>query len=225
MISSAPYPFPLDGRLSPADTALLAIDMQGDFCRSGGFMDRLGLPYGELQAALPQAAALLRRFRSLGFPVVHTRETFSSDLSDVQPNRRWRGPDGLHPIVGDHGPLGRHLVAGELGWAIVPEVAPLAGEMVFDKPSYGAFGTTAIGPALEAAGVRNLIVCGVTSDCCVRTVVAEALDRGFDCLTVSDATASTSPAVHRDLMRQIAMKGGVLGAVADTRAVLARLPN
>lgn len=222
-IASVPYRFPLDGRLADGGTALLAIDMQADFCSPGGFMDRLGLPFGELRAVLPQAAALLWHFRSLGFPVIHTRESFPRDLSGVQPNRLWRGPDGLHPVVGDPGPLGRHLVVGEPGWAIVPEVAPEGGEAVFDKPSYGAFGATAIGAKLDAAGIRNLIVCGVTSDCCVRTIVAEALDRGYDCLTVSDATAATSPAVHRDAMRQIAMKGGVLGAVADTQAVLAGL--
>lgn len=225
MIESAPYRFPLDGKLAPVGTALLAIDMQGDFCAPGGFMDCLGLPFGELQAVLPRAASLLRRFRSLGFPVIHTRESFPSDLPCVQPNRLWRGPDGRHPIVGDSGPLGRHLVAGEPGWAIMPEVAPLADEAIFDKPSYGAFGSTAIGSKLDALGIRNLIVCGVTSDCCVRTVVAEALDRGYDCLTVSDATAATSPAVHREAMRQITMKGGVLGAVADTRTVLAGLPS
>lgn len=225
MIASAPYRFPLNGRLTPDCTAILAIDMQGDFCRPGGFMDRLGLAFGELQAALPRAAALLKRFRLLGFPVIHTRETFRPDLSDAQVNRLWRGPDGRRPIVGDSGPLGRHLVAGEPGWAIVPEVAPRDGELVFDKPSYGAFGTTAIDDALRVGGICNLILCGVTSDCCVRTIVAEALDRGYDCLTVSDATAATSPDLHRDLMRQIAVKGGVLGAVADTGAVLDALPG
>ena len=224
MIASAPHPFPLDGGLATGGTALLAVDMQGDFCSAGGFMDRLGLPFGELRAALPGAAALLGRFRALGLPVLHTRETFRPDLSDVQPHRLWRGPDGRRPVVGDRGPLGRHLVAGEPGWAIVPEVTPLDGEPILDKPSYGAFGTGAIGAALDAAGVRNLVVCGMTSDCCVRTIVAEALDRGYGCLTVSDATAATSPAVHRGLMEQIASKGGVLGAVADARAVLASLP-
>ncbi len=220
VIASVPYPFPLDGVLTPGTTALLCVDMQGDFCRPGGFMDGLGLAHEELRAALPGAAALLARFRAGGFPIFHTRETFSADLADVQPNRLWRGADGHHPIVGDHGPLGRYLIAGEPGWAIVPEVAPEGDEIVFDKPSYGAFGTTAIDRELKARGIRNLVVCGVTSDCCVRTIVAEALDRGYDALTVADATAATTAAVHRDLMSQIALKGGVMGAVADTRTVM-----
>lgn len=222
-LASTPYPFPLGRDLTPDTTALISIDMQGDFCRRDGFMDRLGLAYEELRAALPGAAALLAGFRAGAFPIFHTRETFSPDLADVQPNRLWRGADGRRPIVGDRGPLGRSLIAGEPGWAIVPEVAPIGDEMVFDKPSYGAFGTTAIDRHLKARGIRNLVVCGVTSDCCVRTIVAEALDRGYDALTVADATAATSPALHRDLMRQIAVKGGVLGAVADTRTVLQAL--
>ena len=223
VVASVPYPFPLSRDLTPGTTALLCVDMQGDFCRPGGFMDGLGLSYGELRAALPGAAALLAGFRARSFPVFHTRETFSPDLAGVQPNRLWRGADGRHPIVGDHGPLGRYLIAGEPGWAIVPEVAPVDGEFVFDKPSYGAFGTTTIDRDLKVRGIRNLVVCGVTSDCCVRTIVAEALDRGYDALTVADATAATSSALHRDLMNQIALKGGVLGAVAETRTVLQAL--
>ena len=222
-LASLPYPFPLDGVLTPDTTALLCVDMQGDFCSPDGFMEGLGLAYEELRAALPGAAALLAAFRAGSFPIFHTRETFSADLVDVQPNRLWRGADGRQPIVGDSGPLGRHLIAGEPGWAIVPEVAPEGDEIVFDKPSYGAFGTTAIHRELKARGIRGLVVCGVTSDCCVRTIVAEALDQGYDALTVADATAATSAAVHRDLMNQIACKGGVLGAVADTRTVLQAL--
>ena len=223
VIASVPYPFPLGRDVTPGTTALLCVDMQGDFCRPGGFMDGLGLSYEALRAALPGAAALLAGFRAAAFPIFHTRETFSADLADVQPNRLWRGTHGRHPIVGDCGPLGRYLIAGEPGWAIVPEVAPIGDEIVFDKPSYGVFGTTAIDRDLETRGIRNLVVCGVTSDCCVRTIVAEALDRGYDALTVADATAATSPALHRDLMSQIALKGGVLGAVADTRTVLQAL--
>ena len=223
-VGSAPYPFPLDGDLSPAATALLVIDMQGDFLLPGGFMDALGLPLEAMRAVVPQVQALLDGFRAQGYTILHTREGFAADLSDAQPNRLWRGPNADAPLVGDRGPMGRYLVRGEANWDIVSEVAPRPGEIVLDKPSYGAFGTTDLEAILKGRGLRNLVVCGVTSDCCVHSTVQEALDRGFDCLTVSDASAAAFRSIHDDLMARIRAKGGVFGAVADTAGVLGALP-
>jgi len=224
-VAAAPYSFPLRGPLSPSDTALLVIDMQGDFCSPGGFMDRIGLDWRAMRAPAAQIARLLAAFRAGGFLICHTRESFPPDLAGAPPNRLWRGPGGDSAILGDTGPLGRHLITGEPGWQIIPEVAPLDSEAVFDKPGYGAFGTTTLGAHLEAHGIRNLVATGVTSDCCVHLTVQEALDRGYDCLTVSDATAGAFPAQHTDLIARIRRKGGVFGSTAETEAVLAALPR
>lgn len=222
-VAAEPYPFPLRGPLSPSGTALLVIDMQGDFCSAGGFMDRIGLDWRAMRAPADRIARLLAAFRAGGFLICHTRESFPPDLTGAQPNRLWRGAGGDSAILGDTGPLGRHLITGEPGWQIIPEVAPLDGEAIFDKPGYGAFGTTALGAHLAAHGIRNLVVTGVTSDCCVHLTVQEALDRGYDCLTVSDATASAFPAQHADLIARIRRKGGVFGTAAGTDAILAAL--
>ncbi len=222
-ISSRPYPFPLAGRLSQAETAFVFIDMQGDFCRSGGFMDVQGLDMSSLGAPLEHAARLLAEARAGGFTVIHTREGYAADLSDAPPNRLWKGPDGKQASVGDTGVHGRYLIRGEPGWEIMPEVAPEPGERIFDKPSYGAFATTDIDSYLQEKGISNLIVCGVTSDCCVHQTAQEALDRGYDCLTVSDASAAGFKPVHDRMMEQIVLKGGVFGAMATTDVVLAAL--
>lgn len=217
-LPTKPYPFPARNDFAIANTALIAIDMQGDFCLPGGFMDAIGLSVETLRKPLANAGRLIERCRALGIAVIHTREGFSPDLSDAQPNRLWRGSN--HPIVGDRGPLGRYLIRGEPGWQIVPEVAPIAGEAIFDKPSYGSFGTTTLDSYLRERGIRNLIACGVTSDCCVHLTVQEALDRGYDCLTVSDASAAAFEDLHERLMMQIEKKGGVFGTVCDTQTLL-----
>jgi nicotinamidase-related amidase len=222
-IPAEPYDFPLSGALALDETALVVVDMQGDFCSPGGMMDRQGLDHRGLASPTSKIARLLVRARDLDLFVCHTRETYLPDLSDAQPNRLWRGRDGNGVCVGDTGPLGRHLIKGEPGWDIIPELAPLPGEPVFDKSSYGAFATTAIGAVLAEKGIRNLIVAGVTSDCCVHQTVQEALDRGYDCLTVSDASAATFAATHEAAMRLIRVKGGVFGATATTDIVLAAL--
>ena len=93
-IASRPYPFPIVGDVSSAETAFIFIDMQGDFCRTGGYMDVQGLDVSALGAPLENAAKLLAAARTGGFTVIHTREGYAADLSDAPPNRLWKGSGG-----------------------------------------------------------------------------------------------------------------------------------
>jgi len=133
-IEAEPFPF-VCGR---KDTALLIIDMQNDFCSPGGFAERLGNDISPARAIIPQIAELLRRFRELGLPVIHTREGHLPDLSDCPPGKLFRSRR-CGAGIGDPGPMGRLLIRGERGHDIVPELAPLPGEPVIDKPGKGAF--------------------------------------------------------------------------------------
>ncbi len=222
-IPAKPYAFPLHGEATPRSTALVVIDMQGDFCAEHGYMHRFGFDLTALRRPIAPIARLLAAFREHGFPVIHTRETFRPDLSDVQPHRLWRGVDGQGVAVGDEGPQGRHLIRGEPCWEIIPELAPLKGEKIFDKPAYGAFGCTDIESHLRANGIKQLVLTGLTSDCCIHTNVREALDRGFDCLTVSDATGACYESVHEAAINLLIKKSGVFGAVCDTATVIEAL--
>ena len=219
-IEAAPYAFPLNREIDAKTTALIVIDVQGDFCADGGYMAGYGFDLSALRKPIPQIQALLSACRENSITVVHTRETFAPDLSDVQAHRLWRGVDGQGVAVGDRGPNGRYLIKDEPCWEIIPEVAPIAGEAIFDKPSYGAFSTTAIHAYLQDKGIRDLIFAGLTSDCCIHTTVREALDHGYDTLTVSDATAAGTEEVHEAAIRLLIKKSGVFGAVATTAAVL-----
>ncbi len=89
--------------------------------------------------------------------------------------------------------MGRILVRGEAGHDIIPELAPVAGEPVVDKPGKGAFYATDLEAMLRSRGITQLIVCGVTTEVCVNTTVREANDRGFDCLVLEDCTGSYFP--------------------------------
>ncbi len=227
-IDAVPYAFPLNRRVSIETTALIVIDVQGDFCADGGYMAGFGFDLTALRRPIPNIQALLAACRAKGITVCHTRETFAADLSDVQAHRLWRGADGQGVAVGDTGPNGRYLIDGEPCWEIIPEVAPWPGEAIFDKPSYGAFSTTDIDRFLRDNGIRDLIFAGLTTDCCIHTTVREALDRGYDTLTVSDATAAGTEAVHEAALKLLIKKSGVFGAVADTKSVLTtidRIPH
>ena len=216
-IDAEPYPFDLE----PGRCTLLIIDMQRDFLEPGGFGEMLGNDVSQLRRTIEPNRRLLAAWRAQGLPTLHTREGHRPDLSDLPPAKRVRGRSAT--CIGDPGPMGRILVRGEAGHDIIPELYPLPGEPVIDKPGKGAFFATDLHAILQVRGVTQLIVTGVTTEVCVNTTVREANDRGYDCLVPEDCVGSYFPEFQTMGLKMIAAQGGIFGWVSHSNRILAAL--
>ncbi len=196
----------------PAQAAFLAIDMQRDFLVEGGGEDTAGL-----REIVPTVAVVLDAARRASLTVIHTREGYAPDLSDVHDLKRAR------QSVGQAGALGRFLIRGEFGHDFVDECRPLDGETVIDKPGFSAFYKTDLEDQLRAQGINHLIFAGVTAQCCVLSTIRAAVDRGFYCLLLADACAAFDTGLHRATLDIIQGENQLFGWIADSAELIAAL--
>jgi nicotinamidase-related amidase len=173
--------------LNPEGSALLVVDVQffdahreyGMGRASPGEMDEY---FEQVDEIVPRIRSLQDAARGRGLRVIHTR--LCSHL-----------PEG-RDMCPSHRARGWRYGAGSQEAEFLPEVAPLADELVFDKTSSGAFNSGGLEQVLRYLGIERLIVCGVDTRYCVETTVRDASDRGFEVVLVSDACASETRALH-----------------------------
>jgi len=190
--------------------------MQRDFLEHGGFGTLLGNSVELLHPIIPVIKRLLVYCRQNGFTIIHTQEGHKTDLSDCPHSKRIRGRLAIG--IGDQGPLGRILVLGEAGNAIIHQLRPLPDELVIAKPGKGAFYQTSLHENLQQRGITHLILAGVTTEVCVASTMREANDRGYECLLIEDATESYFPSFKEATVEMIVAQGGIIGWVTQSQS-------
>lgn len=203
-----------------ARTALILVDWQIDFCGEKGYVDVMGYPLSNTANPLTYAIKALKDFREAGIPVIHCREGHMPDLSDCPYNKLLRskiiGKDAVGVGEQPKGGMGRLLLRGSKSWGIVKEVEPIEGEILIDKAGKGVGQVSDFFMVLQNLGITHLMLCGITTDVCVHTIMREANDLGYWCLLLKDAVGATDAGNHEAAIKSVKMQGGVFGWVSDT---------
>lgn len=197
--------------MDPSATAFLAIDMQRDF-----LMDEHGQP-NDMARIIPDFAKLTALMRDCGCTIIHTRESYASDFSDVTAHKASQG------YVGRPGPFGRYLVRGQQGCDFVDQLKPQPAEAIIDQPGFGKLHGSGLQDLLQANGISHLVMAGVTTQCCVHSTLREAVDAGYWCLTVADCCASPRQAWHDAALGLIASECHLFGSICNLEDLISGL--
>lgn len=206
--------------MDSARTAFIAVDMQTDFCGKNGYVDVMGYDLNNTARALEPIANALEAIRGTDIKVIHTREGHEPDLSDAPFNKVLRSKIiGNGVGIGDkpENGMGRLLVRGEPNWDLHEKVYPIPGEMIIDKAGKGAFGSSTLHMVLKNLGITHIVICGITTDVCVHTIMREANDYGYWCVLMKDGTGATDMGNHEAAIKSVKMQGGVFGNVTDSK--------
>lgn len=211
MIAAQPFAFPYDGRLAPAATALLVIDMQRDFLSHDGYFARQGYDPAPLRATIPVIQQVMGACRRVGIQIIHTRQGYRADMADMTPYERWRRQQrGLEGV----------LLRGTPGFELIEEMDVGPGDIVVDKTCNSAFTYTELEHSLRARGITHFLLASCTTDVCVHTTLHYVCDRNFQCLTIADACASGDAYAHAAALHMVTVEYGIWGCLTDAAQVL-----
>lgn len=167
-----------------AETALLVVDMQVGFFDNRHSLGQAGMDVTPLRAAIPGVVRLVGLARAAGVPVIFTRFVYARDMRDFPARRRARNAVRIAL---------NSLAEGTQEIELLPELEARADEIVIDKSRPSSFYGTRLEPILTSAGIRNLVICGVTTNICVETTVRDAGQRDYGVYVVRDAVAEMHP--------------------------------
>ena len=187
-------------------TALIVIDMQNGFCSEDGSVNAIGLPASRLQPAIAPCVRLVRAARQAQLPIFYTRYMFRADYMD--------GGLMAHELVPDL-KNGKTLISGTWDVEVIDELAPGDGDFMIDKNRPSAFFGTNLDANLKNLGIENLVVCGVTTNCCVETTVRDASQRDYRTFVVKDAVAEYEDDRQEIALRSMDMLFAYLVTTAD----------
>ncbi len=194
-------------------SALIVVDMQNGFLELDSAMGRIGFDIPLLQRAIAPCQRVVAAARSAGVPIIWTRYVYASDYAD----------GGIMVELVPGLKTERAVCSGDREVEIIDSLAPLPGEVVIDKNRPSAFFKTGLQDILEKAGIERVIVCGVTTNCCVESTVRDAAHLDIPTFVIFDAVAEADQSRHDHALQVMGLLFARMVSVADVEAAFGQL--
>jgi ureidoacrylate peracid hydrolase len=208
----------LHEKVKPAHTALVVIDMQNDFCASGGLVSKDGRDLSEAQKMAKRLPPFVAAARAAGVLPIFVRCVYSAErnpyLSDAwleQAARERKGGYTSIPVCAEG--------SWEGDWY---EVRPEPGDIVISKHRYDAFQGTELDLVLRSHGIRTLVLTGVVTNVCVETTARAGFVRDYYIALAEDGCAAYMREDHEQTLRNIRRFFGVTPTIDELCAIWAK---
>jgi nicotinamidase-related amidase len=193
--------------IEPKRTALVIIDVQVDFGAPDGLFGKVGCDLSRVEPAIDRMIALHDAAERAGVLTVFVRLETGPE-TDSMPAQERRLRAGMNSG-------GRPCLAGTHG-ADYYRVKPRAGDREVVKHRYSTFTNTGMEFVLKARpGVDTLVICGLTTECCVDTAVRDAFVRDYHLFLPKDASASYRTDMHDTSFDVFSQYFGIVTSTAD----------
>jgi len=206
----------LTEKLKPSHTALLVIDMQNDFCASGGLISKDGRDITAAQELGKRLPAFITTARDAGVMIVFIRCVYTTDrnvyLSDVWLEQAARKREGGYTRI----PVCRD---GEWDGDYFGDVRPQPGDAIVTKHRYDSFHNTCLDLVLRSNGIRTVALTGVVTNVCVETTARSAFVRDYYVVAVDDGCAAYVHADHVASLSNIDRFFGQVSTIKDITAI------
>lgn len=197
------------GWWQPGATALLLVDLQQGTCGDCQPQPQTAFDRQFNRNTLPAAQQALAVARHARLEVIYTV------IANLTVDGRDRSLDYKRCAMG--------FSPGSRAAQVIPELAPLADELVLPKSSSSPFSSTTLDYLLRNIGIRTLVVIGLLTDQCIDHTVKDAADRGYKVVCLQDACQAETPERHA---AALACFSGYCNqiSVAEFESILMRIP-
>ena len=207
-----------------ASSALIVVDMQNDFCHPEGWFGQKGISVKPMRKPIATIAALLPAWRAVGGAVVWLNWGVRPDRLNLSPTIQFKGKrsaDGVGYAERSAQDHGLSVVQGHWGAQVVDELPVSEQDITVFKHRLSGFWDNELDSILRQQGTKTLLFAGVNTDRCVFSSLQDAGFLGYDCVLLSDACSTPSPAYVTKAIHFIVQH--LHGFVATTSALLPAL--
>jgi nicotinamidase-related amidase len=170
--------------IDPKTTALLLIEYQNDFTSEGGALHNGVKAVMKSTNMLANTIETAAKARATGVTIMFAPISFAAGYREITSE-----PYGILKGVVD----GKAFVRGTWGAEIVDSLPPQPEDILIEgKRGLDTFASTNLDFILRSRGIKNLVVAGFLTNCCVESTVRTGYERGFHVVALSDCTATLS---------------------------------
>jgi len=170
--------------MNPKETVVVLIEFQNEFASPSGGLYEAVKEVLEKNQTIPNTVDLVAKARAKGVQLIYVPIAFSEDYREMQPV-----PFGILKGVKD----GKLFIKGSKAAEIIEELKPQSGDLVLEgKRGLCGFASTNLDFILRQHGFKNVALAGFLTNVCVESSMRSAYDLGYNVITLTDCTATTS---------------------------------